>query len=143
MAVSLADAVITLIRAGLPAGVPVYDGVVPDDGMEGEPPARYVVLWMPNATRGTEAVSAQSTDRGTRFQTTSVAPDRGMAAWLSNRVCDALVDAVPEVDGWTRAPIQHVLSYQPETQDLVLARRAVAVMDRFEHLADYFGVAGS
>lgn len=140
---TLADAVIGLLTAALPAGVPVFDNAVPDDGVESQPPARYVVLWMPGATRGTESVSAQSTDRVTRWQTTSVAPDRGMAAWLSERVCDALVDVVPVVEGWASGPIRHVQSYQPQTNDLVLARQSVAVMDRFEQLADFVGFSGS
>lgn len=137
---TLADAVIGMITAGIPAGVPVYDNAVPDDGVEGEPPVRYVVLWMPNPTRGTEGVDGQSTDRFTRFQTTSVAPDRGMAAWLSNAVADALTDETPVVEGWTREPIQHVMSFIPEAEEMVLSRKRVSIMDRFEQLAQYVGV---
>lgn len=137
---SLADAVIDMIAAGIPAGVPVYDNQVPDDGMEGEPPVRYVVLWMPNPTRGTEGVDGQSTDRLTRWQTTAVAPDRGMAAWLSTAVTDALTDMTPVVEGWVCGPIQHVDSHIPDAEEMVLSRKRVAIMDRFESRAQYVGV---
>ena len=136
---TLAGWVIETLRSALPAGVLVYDNAVPDDGVEAQPPERYVVVWMPSPTRGTESVSAQSTDRLTRWQITCVAPTRGMAGWLSERVCDALVDQTPDVDGWSCGPVRHLMSYQPETQDLVLARQAVAVMDRFELLAHDLG----
>lgn len=138
--VTLADTVIGMITAGLPAGVPVYDNAVPDDGVEGEPPARYVVLWMPNPTRGTEGVDGQSTDRFTRFQATSVAPDRGMAAWLSDAVTDALTDATPVVEGWGCGPVQHVMSFIPDAEEMVLSRKRVSIMDRFELLAEHVGV---
>lgn len=137
---TLADAVLAMIRAAMPTGVSVYDRQVPDDGAQTEPPDRYVVLWMPGPDRKSSAVSGQSSDRMVRWQTTCVAPDRAMAQWLSNRVCGALVDQRPAVDGWTREQVKHTQSYmaneqQPEVHDLVLARRRVSVMDRFELLA--------
>lgn len=137
---TLADAVIDMITAGIPAGVPVYDNAVPDDGVGGEPPQRYVVLWMPNPTRDTEGVDGQSTDRLTRWQTTAVAPDRGMAAWLSNAVTDALTDETPIVEGWVCGPIQHSMSFQPDAEEMVLSRKRVSIMDRFESRAQYVGV---
>ena len=132
--------VLAAIRSVMPAGVAVYDRAVPDDGTDGEPPDRYVVVWMPGPDRRSSAVSGRSTDRVTRWQTTCVAPDRERAEWLSNRVCGALVDQRPVVEGWTREQITHLQSYmaneqQPEVHDLVLARRRISIMDRFELLA--------
>lgn len=137
---SLADYVLGRLRSALP-GVPVYDRQVPDDGTAGEPPDRYVVVWMPSPDRQSSDVSGRSTNRNVRWQTTSVAPDRGMAEWLSDRVCAVLVDHRPVVDGWAPGPIQYIQSYmaseqQPEVHDLVLARQRVSLMDRFEVLAD-------
>lgn len=145
---TLAEWTLGEIRAVMPAGVPVYDRQVPDDGIETEPPARYVVLWMPGPDRSTSGVDGRSTDRTVRWQTTCVAPDRAMAEWLSNRVCGALVDRRPVVEGWTREQIRHTQSYmaneqQPEVHDLVLARRSVSVMDRFMLVAVEYDVAGS
>lgn len=141
---SLADYVLDRLRSALPAAVPVYDRQVPDDETAGEPPDRYVVVWMPSPDRQSSDVSGRSTNRNVRWQTTSVAPDRGMAEWLSNRVCAALVDHRPVVDGWAPGPIQYIQSYmaseqQPEVHDLVLARQRVSLMDRFEVLADDIG----
>lgn len=141
---SLAEYVLARITAALPAGVPVYDREVPDDGTSGEPPARYVVVWMPSPDRQSSDVSGRSTNRKVRWQTTCVAPDRARAEWLSERVCGALVDHTPVVEGWSPGPIQYIQSYmaseqQPEVHDLVLARQRVSLMDRFEVLADDIG----
>lgn len=145
---TLAAWVLAAIRAVMPAGVVVYDRQVPDTGMEGQPPERYVVVWMPGPDRRSSAVSGQSTDRVTRWQTTCVAPDRERSEWLSNRVCGALVDQRPVVEGWTREQIRHLQSYmaneqQPEVHDLVLARQRVSIMDRFELTAVKISVSGS
>lgn len=138
-AVTFADSVIALVEAAVP-GVRVYDGQVPDDGTEGEPPERYVVVWMTQPLRTSESASGQSTEREATWQTTCVAPDRGMAGWLSDRVTDGLVDAVPEVEGWVCGPIRHTLTFIPDAEEQVLSRKRVSVMDRFELLAEHISL---
>src|SRR5690606_41937784 len=73
-----------MVRDALPDDVSVYDGQVPEP-----PPRRYVVVYADHGTRSAaERVDDQSTSVTYRWQVTSVAPDRGMAHWLAERVAD-------------------------------------------------------
>lgn len=138
---SVPDAVLTLVRAAVPA-VTVYDALVPD-----EPPARYAVYWPDDGTRSLDPddtrVATISSGERFRFQISTVAPDRQMAAWIARAIRDAITDTTPAVDGYTCGPIRHTLSASPDREEQVLARRAVLIADRYEILADRATAAGS
>lgn len=129
-ALSLVAAFLQAIRDALP-GVQVFDGqVLP------QPPQRYVVVYPDIGTREADTVEHQSTSTTFRWQTTCVAPDREMAAWLAETVQNALVDTRPEVDGWSTGLVEHTFSLPPARDETVLERPVVVAIDRYQLLAD-------
>lgn len=129
---SIPDTILGMVRDALPDDVPVYDGQVPEP-----PPRRYVVVYADHGTRSAaERVDDQSTSATYRWQVTSVAPDRGMAHWLAERVADALTDARPEVEGWVTGEIAHTYSQLAASDDQVLERRVVTAVDQYLLLAE-------
>jgi hypothetical protein len=126
---ALPDVIVALIRAALP-GVTVYDGIVP-----AEPADRYVVVYIDNGTRRAVAACNDSDSVTTRWQVTSVAPDRQQTAWLSDRVADSIVDVEPNVAGWSCGRIEHTYSTTPERDETVAAKPAVWMADRYSILA--------
>lgn len=138
-AVTVPDAVLVMIEAAVP-GVAVFDSGVPDQDETVPLPARYAVFWPDDGSRDMgpfdTRVATVSTGERFRFQVSSVAPDRQMAAWIARRIRDAITDAVPEVEGYTCGPIQHTLSASPAREEQVLAHRSVLMADRYELLAD-------
>ncbi len=133
------DAVLALIEAAAEP-VPVFDSGVPDEDESAPLPDRYAVIWPDDGTRGLDAedmrVATASTGERFRFQVSSVAPDRQMAAWIARRIRDAITDTVPVVEGYSCGPIVHTLSASPAREEQVLARRSVLIADRYELLAD-------
>lgn len=132
---SLPDAVLTMIRAAVPA-VTVYDGQVPDDQAAGVPPERYVAVYLADPTRAADNVEHTSTGGTLRWQVTSVAPDRGMASWLASQIRDALVDARPTAAGWSAGLIEHTLALPPRVDEQVQERPAVVAVDQYVLLAE-------
>src|SRR5690606_41392325 len=124
-----------MVRDALPDDVSVYDGQVPEP-----PPRRYVVVYADHGTRSAaERVDDQSTSVTYRWQVTSVAPDRGMAHWLAERVADVLTDARPEVEGWVTGESAHTYSQLAASVDQVLGRPAVAGGDQSRQLTERNG----
>jgi hypothetical protein len=132
--VTVPDALLVLIRAAVPSVV-VYDAGVPS-----EPPERYAVFWPNDGDRnmGTEnsRVGVLSTGENYRFQVSSVAPDRQMAAWIARRIRDAITDHTPTAEGYSCGAIQHLLSASPDPEEQVLARRRVLMADTYQLLTD-------
>lgn len=116
--------------------VTVYDGRVPDGSVAGEPPERYVALYIDNGTREHGQVAQESTGRLFRWQTTCVAPDRGMAGWLADRVADALTDSRPAADGFDCGLVEHTFSRTPRPDEQVQERPVVVAIDRYQLLAE-------
>lgn len=137
--VTVPDAVLVLIRAAVP-GVSVFDSGVPDQDESSETPSRYAVFWPDDGSRDMgpldSRVATRSTGERFRFQVSSVAPDRQMAAWIARRIRDAITDAAPTVEDYSCGPIVHTLSASPAREEQVLARRSVLIADRYELLAD-------
>lgn len=143
---TVADAIVALVVDALPAGaylwqrsdtapapddLVVFDGIVPP-----APPDRYVAVYCDDGTRNAGQVSHESTGATFRWQTTCVAPDRQMAAWLAGRVKDGLVDASPVVDGWSPGLIEHTFAQLPRPDEQVLERAVVFAVDQFRLLAE-------
>lgn len=127
---SLADAIVDMVEAAVPA-VTVYDGRVPDGSVSGEPPQRYVVVYIPGPRLEADTVAHESTSGTLRWQVTSVAPDRQMTAWLADTVRDALVDHRPAADGWEPGLIRHTDSHIPRPDEDVQERPVVFAVDRY------------
>lgn len=121
------------------ADLVVFDGIVPPT-----PPTRYVVVYLDDGTRDhAQSVCHQSTSVTHRWQTTCVAPDREMAAWLAGRIKDALIDARPVADGWSPGLVEHTFSQLPQPDERVLERPTVFAVDQFRLLAERLAVVGS
>lgn len=131
------EAVLALIEAAVP-GVEVYDALVPE-----EPPERYAVFWPTDGDRDMgpddSRVAVLSTGELHRWQVSSVAPTRQMAAWIARRIRDAITDVSPVVEGYSCGPIQHRMSASPDPEEQVLSRRRVLMADTYELLADRIG----
>lgn len=120
------DVVYGLLTAAA-GDVTVYDGRVPE-----EPDARYAVFWPDIGTVRAAAVCGVSDDAVFRWQVTSVAPDRQQAAWLAERLRDAIVDARPIADGWVCGQIVHTYSQQPQHDETVMELPVVYMGDLYE-----------
>jgi hypothetical protein len=97
---TVADAIVAIVSAGVPAGVTVYDTIVPGIASE-----RYVVLYIPDELRQASAVDAVSDMVSVPFHAISVAANAypgyasGECRDLARRVRVALVDTVVTADG--------------------------------------------
>lgn len=109
----------------------VFDGIVPP-----VPPSRYVVVYADDGTREAGAVCAESTGAAFRWQTTCVAPDRQMAAWLASTIRDALTDARPTSDDWLPGQIEHTFSQLPRRDEQVMDRPVVYAVDTYSLQAE-------
>lgn len=123
------DTVLDMIGAAI-LDVAVYDGIVPT-----EPPDRYVVVYTDPGTLQELAVCNQSDSATFRWQTTCVAPDRQMAAWLAEHVRDGTVDMRPAVDGWSCGLVCHTYSQFPQRDETVMERPVVYQVDQYHLLA--------
>jgi hypothetical protein len=105
------------------------------------------VFWPDDGSRspreGERRVAVQSTGERFTWQVSSVAPDRGRAAWIAKRIRDAITDVRPVVDGYDCGYIQHQFTVFPERDEQVLAKRSVMIPDRYELLAERLGEIGS
>lgn len=127
---SLADAILDMIRDAVP-GVTVYDGRVPDGPEQETPPERYVAVYLDPGTRTADNVAHESVATVHRWQTTCVAPDRGMAQWLADRVRDRLVDHQPSATGWNPGLIRHTFAQLPRPDEQVQERPVVTAVDQY------------
>lgn len=113
-----------------PGDLVVFDGIVPP-----VPPRRYVVVYADPGTVAALAVCARSDSATFRWQTTSVAPDRAAAHWLSTAVRDGTVDTRPAAAGWSCGPVRHTFSQLPQRDEQVMERPAVYAVDQYALLA--------
>lgn len=103
---TVADAIVAVVSAAVPAGVTVYDAIVPGIASE-----RYVVLYIPDELRQASAVDAVSDMVRVPFHAISVAANAypgyasGECRDLARRVRAALVDTVVTADGASPARI--------------------------------------
>jgi len=121
----------SMVEAALPDDVAVYAGQVPQP-----PPLRYVVIFADPGHLASETVDRRSSGVTWTWQTTCVAPDRDMAAWLAMRVRDTLVDKRPVVVGWSCGMIEHTLTRQPRRDEQVLERPSVFTVDQYRLVAE-------
>jgi len=127
----VAPIVRAMLEDALPDDVAVYAGQVPKP-----PPERYVVVYADPGQLRSETVDRRSSGVTWSWQTTCVAPDRDMAAWLAMRVRDTLVDKRPAVVGWSCGLIEHTLTRFPQRDEQVLERPAVFVVDQYRLVAE-------
>lgn len=123
------DAIVALVKAAVP-GVAVFDGRVGDT-----PPDRYVVVYPDSGTVKAVAACGESDSATFRWQVTSVAPDRQMAAWLATEVRDGTVDTRPVVAGWVCGPVGHNYGQLPQRDEAVAERPVVYQVDLYDLLA--------
>jgi hypothetical protein len=103
---TFADAIVAVVRSGVPGDVMVYDTIVP-----GVAAQRYVVLYIPDEMRAAEAVSAVSDSVRVPFHALSVVSNNSPSYAapecrdLARRVRVALVDAVVTADGASPARV--------------------------------------
>lgn len=119
------DTVLGMIGAAV-LDVSVFDGSVPT-----EPPERYAVFYPDIGTLDALTVCGTSDSAVFRFQVTSVAPDRAMAAWIAAHIRDDIVDARPSVDGWECGPIRHTYSMLPQRDESVMEHHVVYAVDQY------------
>jgi hypothetical protein len=130
------DSVLGLVRAAVPA-VSVFDSGSPDENTEPDQvPERYVVFWPDTGTPQGDSVCGEFTGGLFRWQLNFVAPDRGMAEWMSQKVRDSLLGDRPFIAGWSCGQIQLPLTLPARRDEQVLSRRVVVLMDRYELLAE-------
>ena len=139
----LSSAVLTRIVAALP-GASLWDGtspVDPDDLVVFDaivpptPPTRYVVVYVDDGTLTALAACGESDSATVRWQVMSVAPDRQMASWISEKVRDNTVDTSPAADGWVCGRIGHVFSERPGRDETVPERPVIYKSDLYTLLA--------
>lgn len=129
---TFADSVLAAVVAAVPGDVHVYDTMV-----DGVPPARYVLLFIPGGLRSMTAIDNQSDHLSLHFDVmTVVASKNGVYAApqcraLASRVRDALTDHVVTATGWRNAQIKHAGS-RPPAPDETTPNKKVFCTDQFE-----------
>lgn len=123
------DAIVAAVTAAV-SPVKNYDGIVPE-----KPPERYVVTYPDTGTLSALAICAISDAAVFRFTTHAVAPDRGMAAWLSTTVRDGIVDTRLVVAGWSLGQIVHTFSQPPVRNETVMERPVLNAIDTYTVVA--------
>lgn len=135
------DAVLALIRAAVPT-LTVYDSMIPDQNQPQPPPERYAIFWPDDGSRDIgedqKRVAVQTTGELYTWQVSSIAPDRGMAAWIAKKIRDAITDVSPAIEGYSCGYIEHLFSVT-NREEQVLAVRSVMIPDRYQLLADRIG----
>lgn len=123
-----ATLIVQAVRAAMPAGVKVYDAIITD----APPPARYVVLYIPDPLRQITGVAAVSDGLSCSFQATTVASNpvpayaSGECRVLAGKVAAALVDLVITPDGMTRAQIVQDGSQSPRPDEATPDKKVYA-----------------
>lgn len=86
-------------------GVTVYNGGAPDS-----PVLPYCAVFS-DAGRGLATSMGQSTDQYVHtFQTTSVGTSQEQAAWVAEKVREALSGKTLTIAGWSTQPVQHIMA---------------------------------
>lgn len=114
--------VLDRLKAGLPAGVAVYDGEVPDT-----PGQTYVVLYPDPGSTDRSSLQAVSDTFDQIVQPTCVGTSATQARGVLDAVRRALVDQMPVVAGRTCWPVIEVpgtppMQRDPKTRDPVIDR---------------------
>lgn len=123
-----ADQIIEAVRAAVPVGVKVYDSIISD----APPPARYVVLYIPDVLREMTSIDPVSDAVSCAFQATSVASNPYAAyagaecRWLANTVGNALADLVITPDGMRSAQIIQTGSQPPRPDEATPDKKVYA-----------------
>ena len=123
-----AELILQAVSAAVPADVKVYDAMVTD----APPPARYVVLYIPDELREITGLVAVSDGRSCSFQATTVTSNRipayapGDCRWLAGRVAGALTDLVITPSGMARAQIVQVGSQPPRPDEATPDKKVFA-----------------
>lgn len=123
-----ATLILQAVRAAMPSGVAVYDASITD----APPPARYVVLYIPDPLREITGVAGVSDGRSCSFQATTVASNpvpayaSGECRMLAGKVAGALVDLVIVPDGMTRAQIVQDGSQSPRVDEATPDKKVYA-----------------
>jgi hypothetical protein len=133
--VTIVDDILTLMRAPIPT-ITVFDSGAPDENNTPDIPERYAVYWPDLGTPEGGAVCGTFTGGTYRWQMTYVAPDRGMAEWMANKVRGAVLGVKPFLPGFVCGQVQLPISLPARRDEQVLSRRVVVVIDRFELLAE-------
>jgi hypothetical protein len=133
--VTIVDDILTLMRAPIPT-ITVFDSGAPDENNTPDIPERYAVYWPDLGTPEAGAVCGTFTGGTYRWQMTYVAPDRGMAEWMANKVRAAVLGVKPFLPGFVCGQVQLPISLPARRDEQVLARRVVVIVDRFELLAE-------
>lgn len=131
------DDLVSRIRAAVPAGVVVYDGLVPET-----PPARYVVVYADDGQHRSETVCGKSDSVTLRatvisvgvvpLQSNTPAP---IARGLSRLVKRALLGVKLTDPDFACGPTEHEYGAQPQRDETVMDRAAVSISDLFRILA--------
>lgn len=125
------EAVKVLLAAGLPAGVVVHDGDVPDT-----PGQTYVTVYPDPGHRDWSSIRAVSDQLAMTVQVTCVGTTPLQARQVTDAVCAALVDRRPVVAGRTCWPITQVEGTPPvqkddQTRDPAITRPRFYLTPRF------------
>ncbi|WP_426566382.1 hypothetical protein ACPPVT_07500 [Angustibacter sp. McL0619] len=128
----LPDATVVLLSAAL-APVPFYDGKLPAN--ESDIPLRYVVGYFDDGTPWAGDVAHTSDLCTYRFQLTYATKgskaSRRAVSWLRNTCRAALIDVVPDVDGWQFGPYELDLARPVEPDNDVPSSPALFAVDQF------------
>jgi hypothetical protein len=132
--VTIVDDILKMMRAPIPT-VTVYDSGAPDENNDPQVPERYAIYWPDIGTPEGGNVAGDFTGGMYRWQMTYVAPDRGMAEWMANKV-RSVVGVRPFIPGFVCGQVQLPISLPARRDEQVLSRRVVVVIDRYELLAE-------
>jgi hypothetical protein len=125
--VNHAEAIVDAVEAAVPAGVAVFDAII-----GGVPPARYVVLYIPDVLRQMSSIDPVSDGLSCDFQVTTVASNAIPAyaaaecRWLSMAVNNALVDLVITPTGMSPARIVQEGAQSPRPDEATPDKKVYA-----------------
>jgi len=125
--VNHAEAIIQAVEAAVPAGVKVFDSII-----GGIPPARYVVLYIPDVLREMTSIDPVSDGLSCSFQATVVASNAVPAyaaaecRWLAAAVNNSLVDLVITPDGMSAARVMQTGSQSPRPDEATPDKKVYA-----------------
>ena len=123
-----ADAIIAAVQAGVPADVKVYDSIVSD----APPPARHVILYIPDVLREMTSIQAVSDAVSCAFQATTVTSNSipayagGDCRWLAGKVASVLTDMAFVPDGMARAVIVQDSAQPPRPDEATPDKKVYA-----------------
>lgn len=132
---TIVDDILAMMRSPIPT-VTVFDSGAPDENNDPDVPERYAVYWPDIGIPEGGNVAGEFTGGTYRWQMTYVAPDRGMAEWVANKVRSSVVGTRPFMPGFVCGQVLLPVSLPARRDEQILARRVVVVIDRYELLAE-------